>query len=145
MGREIQMELTALSYFDLVIQIAIFCVLVVDYFFIKKKNLRLHGLLMTSTFIANTILIAVVMLPPFVGESTELFVNILEAESLLFLSHHVLGLVAELLGGFLVLRWVIKSFNVSFCKGQTLMKATLSTWLVSIILGVVLFIWHLFL
>jgi uncharacterized membrane protein YozB (DUF420 family) len=137
------MELTSLSYLDLIIQIAIFGVLVIDYFFIRKKNLRQHGVLMTSAFITNTILIAVVMLPPFLGESTELFRNILEAESLLFLSHHLLGLVAELLGGFMVLRWVVKAFDASFCKGKTLMRATISTWLVSILLGIVLFIWHL--
>ena len=143
MGRAIDMELTLLSYLDLVIQIAIFGVLVTDYFFIRKKNLRRHGVLMTSAFITNTILIAVVMLPPFLGESTELFSNILEAESLLFLSHHALGLVAEILGGFLVLRWVVKAVDASFCKGKTLMRATVSTWIGSIILGIVLFIWHL--
>jgi uncharacterized membrane protein YozB (DUF420 family) len=143
MGREIQMELTTLSYLDLIIQITIFGVLVIDYFFIQKKNRRQHGVLMTSAFISNTILIVAVMLPPFLGESTELFSNILEVESLLFLSHHVLGLVAELLGGFLVLRWVMKAFNTSVCKGKALMKATISTWLVSLILGIVLFMWHL--
>jgi len=138
------MEITILSLFDLVIQIAIFGVLVIDYLFIRKKNLKQHGILMSSAFILNTILILVIMLPPFLDESTELFGNILEIESLIFLSHHVLGLVAELLGGFLVLRWwFVKVFDTSFCKGKTLMRATIITWLVSIILGIILLIWHL--
>ena len=137
------MELTALSYVDLVIQIAILVALVLDYFFIRKKSLRQHGALMTSAFVVSTILLIVIMLPPFLEESTEIIENVFGVESLLFLSHHVFGLVAELLGGFLVLRWVLKASDVSSCKGKNLMRAVVITWIVSILLGIVLFIWHI--
>jgi uncharacterized membrane protein YozB (DUF420 family) len=137
------MELTTLSYFDLIIQIAILIALVLDYFLLRKENLKRHGALMTSAFAVNTVLIVAVMLPPFLGQTTEILENVLEAESLLFLSHHVLGFIVEILGGFLVLRWVLKAFNESFCRGKTLMRVTIGTWLVSILLGIVLFAWHL--
>jgi len=137
------MELTTLSYLDLIIQIAISIALVLDYFLLRKENLKRHGALMTSAFAVNTVSIVAVMLPPFLGQTTEILENVLETESLLFLSHHVLGLIAEILGGFLVLRWVLKTFNESFCRGKTLMRATIGTWLFSILLGFVLFAWHL--
>jgi uncharacterized membrane protein YozB (DUF420 family) len=136
------MQLTMLSYLDFIIQIAILGVLVISYFFIRKKNLRQHGALMTSVFVVNTILLVAVMLPPFLSEGTEIFGNILDMDSLLLLSHHVLGLIAELLGAFLVFRWAIKAFNTSFCKGKILMRVTMGTWLASILLGAVIFILH---
>lgn len=133
------MELTTLSYLDLILQVGIFFVLIFDYLVLRKKNLKRHGALMTGLFALNTISIVAIMLPPFLGQTAEILENSLEAENLLFLSHHVLRLIAEILGGFLVLRWLLKSF----CKGKTLMKATISTWIGSILLGIVLFAWHL--
>ena len=136
------MELTALSYLDLIIQIAILCVLVLNYYLLQKKSKKLHGLVMTSVFITNTVLIVAVMLLPFLAESTEIFEDITAPESLLFLSHHVLGLITEVLGAFVVLRWIVKGLNPDSCKGKTLMRVTLSVWFVSILLGILLFIIH---
>lgn len=136
------MELTSLSYADLIVQIAIFCALLLDYFVVRKKNLRLHGVLMTTAFVTSTILMVVVMVAPFIAESSEIFEDVLGMESLLFLSHHVLGLVAEILAAFIVFRWVLKTFDASSCKGKNLMRATVSTWLLSILLGIVIFILH---
>ncbi|MGF3522776.1 MAG: hypothetical protein ACQXXJ_06745, partial [Candidatus Bathyarchaeia archaeon] len=62
---------------------------------------------------------------------------------MLFLSHHIVGLIAELLAGFLVLKWIFRRFDVTLCKGKNLMRTTISTWLVSILLGIFLFLWHL--
>jgi len=136
------MELTALSYLDLFVQIAILCVLVLDYFLIQKKNRKIHGIVMTSAFVTNTVLVLVVMLMPFLAESTEIFENIIATENLLFLGHHLLGLITEVLGAFLVLRWVVKGLSTESCKGKTLMRATLSIWFVSILLGILLFLLH---
>ena len=133
------MELTTLSYLDLMLQVGILVVLVFDYLVLREKNLKRHGVLMTGLFAINTVSVVAIMLPPFLGHTAEILENALAAESLLFLSHHVLGLIAEILGGFLVLRWLLKSF----CKGKTLMRATMATWIVSILLGIVLFAWHL--
>jgi len=99
-------------------------------------------MVMTSVFIINTILILTVMLFPFLGETSEIFENIGASENLLFLSHHALGLVAEVFGAFLVLRWVVKGFNSDFCKGKVLMRVTLGFWFASIVLGVLLFLIH---
>jgi uncharacterized membrane protein YozB (DUF420 family) len=133
------MELTTLSYLDLILQVGILFVLIFDYLVLRKKNLKRHGALMTGLFALNTISIVAIMLPPFLGQTAEILENLLATENLLFSSHHVLGLIAEILGGFLVLRWLLKSF----CKGKTLMRATISTWIGSILLGIVLFAWHL--
>jgi uncharacterized membrane protein YozB (DUF420 family) len=116
----------------LAIQVAIFGTLVLDNFFIRKKNLKHHGMVMSFAFTASTILIFVVILLPFLNQSADIIEDIASVESLLFLSHHVLRLIAELLGGFLVLRWAAKASNASFCKGKTLMRVAIGTWLVSI-------------
>jgi uncharacterized membrane protein YozB (DUF420 family) len=137
------MELTALSYLDLAIQIIILGALLVDYLILRRKSLKQHIALLTAAFIANTVLIVAVMIVPFLGESVEILENLLEAESLLFLSHHIIGLIAELLGGFLVLRWVAKRFDTSSCKEMRLMRLAMGTWIISILLGIVLFAWHL--
>lgn len=136
------MELTFLSYLDLTIQIILGLILLLDYFFLKKRSLKLHGTLMLTVFLVNTVLILVIMIPPFLGESIEIFENLAEIESLLFLSHHIIGLLAELLAGFIVVKYIIRAFNSSFCKNKNLMRATLIIWLISIILGIILFLWH---
>ncbi len=82
------------------------------------------------------------MLFPFLGETSEIFENIAASENLLFLTHHTLGLVAEVLGAFVVLRWVLKGLNSDSCKGKALMRVTLGFWFVSILLGVLLFLIH---
>jgi len=136
------MELTVLSYLDLIIQIVILCVLALNYYLLQKKSKRLHGMVMTFAFVVNTILVLVVMLVPFLAESAEIFEDVFAMENLLFLSHHVLGLITEVLGGFVVLRWVVKGLGTESCRGKILMRATLSIWFVSILLGILLFLLH---
>ena len=137
-----RMQLEISSYVDLFIQISILIALILDYFFVRKKSLKKHGVLMVSAFLINIILVASVMILPFLVESTEILENVFGLESLLFLSHHVLGLIAVLLGGFLVLKWTVKAFNTSSCKGKTLMRATFVIWIISILLGIVIFVLH---
>ena len=137
------MELTILSYLDIIIQIIIGSVLVADYFYFKRENLKLHSTMMTTIFLVNTVLILVVMLPPFLGETDTIFGNLAEFESLLFASHHTIGLVAEFLSGFVILRYIVRAFKPSSCKHKKLMKATVTIWLLSIISGIILFLWHI--
>ena len=136
------MELTLLSIIDLVIQVVILSVLLVDYFYLQKKNIKTHGIVMGIAFILNTILIVVIMVPPFLEEVAEIAEHSLDFTGGLLWGHHVLGLVAEILAGFLVLKWAAHSFDSSSCKGKKLMKATFGTWILSIILGLVLFFLH---
>ena len=136
------MELTLLSYLDLIVQIVILFVLFFSYYLAQKKSKKLHGAVMTSAFVANTVLVVVVMLMPFLAEGAEIFEDVFAMENLLFLGHHILGLIAEGLGVFVVLRWVVKGFNSDFCKGKALMRVTSGAWFVSILLGFLLFIIH---
>ena len=136
------MELTLLSIIDLVIQIVILSVLLVDYFYLQKKNIKNHGIVMGIAFILNTILIAVIMVPPFLEEVVEIAEQSLDFTEGLLWGHHILGLVAEILAGFLVLKWAARSFDSTSCKGKKLMKATYGTWILSILLGLVIFFLH---
>ena len=118
------MELTFFGYLDLIIQIILGVVLVIDYFFLKKQSIKTHSSVMTTAFVVNTVLILAVMTPPFLGESTEIFENLTEIESLLFASHHFIGLVTEFLAGFVVVRFIANVFRQSSCKNKNIMKAT---------------------
>jgi len=136
------LELTTVSYIDLGIQIAIFIVLIAGSFLAQKQNKKTHALLMTSALLINTVLILVIMVQPFLEESSEIFENLLVTENMLFLSHHVLGLIAEVLGIILVLKWAMNRFESLSCKGKLLMRLTSGTWIISILLGLVIFILH---
>ena len=61
------MELTTLSYLDLMLQVGILVVLVFDYLVLREKNLKRHGVLMTGLFAINTVSVVAIMLPPFLG------------------------------------------------------------------------------
>ncbi len=137
------MELNALSYLDLAIQIVILVALLVDYFVLRKKSLKQHITLLTAAFIVNTALVVAVLIQPFLDEGAEILENLLATESLLFVSHHLIGLIAEFLGAFLILRWSLKKFDTSSCKGKNPMRLAMITWIISILFGIILFIWHL--
>lgn len=136
------MELTLLSIIDLVFQFVILGILLVDYFYLQKKSIKKHGLVMGLAFLLNTILISVIMVPPFLEEVAEIAEHSLDFNGGLLWGHHILGLVAEILAGFLVLKWAIRSFDSTTCKGKKLMKVTYGIWILSIILGLVLFVLH---
>ena len=136
------LELTFLSVIDLVIQFVILGILLVDYFYLQKKSIKKHGLVMGLAFLLNTILISVIMVPPFLEEVAEIAEQSLDFTGGLLWSHHILGLIAEILAGFLVIKWAAKSFDSTSCKGKKLMKVTFGTWILSIILGLVIFFLH---
>jgi len=136
------LELTLLSYIDLAIQIVILFILLIDYFYLQRKSIKNHGIVMGLAFLLNTILIAVIMVPPFLEEVAEMAEHSIDFNGGLLWGHHILGLAAEILAGFLVLKWVLRSFDSTTCKGKKLMKITYGIWILSIVLGLAIFALH---
>ncbi len=128
---------------DLAVQLAILAALVVDYFYVKKKSLKAHAWLMTCALTANSAFILALMLPQFLVEAPDISGDMLNSESLLFLGHAVLGLFAEGLALFVVLRWILNGFKATVCKGKNLMRATEIAWVASVVLGLAIFVIHL--
>jgi uncharacterized membrane protein YozB (DUF420 family) len=136
-------EIDALTHVSFAFQILILGLLVAGYAYFIKKDMKKHGALTATATILNTISILALMVPDFLHETEEIAENILGAEPLLLLGHHLIGLVAEVLAVFIVLRWALGRFSYLSCRGKALMDVTFGAWIISLALGVVIYIMHL--
>ena len=133
------MELDPVGNVALVLQIAILFLLVLGLPFVKglngKKNLKRHGYSTVLAVVLHTVLIFAVMVPSFVMGFGEIG-GLTFLDALNFLSHAVLGTVAEVLGIFLVVSWLRKSPSMMACaRWRRWMMPTFVIWAISIVGG----------
>ena len=98
----------------------------------------MHGRIMTLAFGLNAISLLALMTPlllkgyPIVTAYTDTY-------AIIFLVHHILGLVAFVLSLFLVARFALGRFTLQRCKGKWLMRTTAVTWGAVLVMGVFLY------
>lgn len=134
---------TAVSVADLnlILQTTALALVIIGWRRAVKKRVRQHGKIMTVAVVLNFASILLIMGPSFFLGLGFIMSNPFNSISLVSISHHGLGLLAELLGIYMVYKWRFqKSFT--FCyRHQNLMKIIIITWATTNILGIVIYVY----
>jgi len=125
----------------LVLEIAVFVLLIVGFIYKRKLKFRLHGTVMASAVALHLITILVVMIPSFVLAVVPDYIvpEPLLLVSLVGLIHGVFGVIAISLGVYLVAAWGFRR-NVQGCfTRKKIMLTAITLWLVALLLGFLLY------
>lgn len=121
---------------NLALQVIILAILFVGLAYKRKGKFALHGGAMLAAVVLNAVSFFLVMLPSFYAQD---FSALSPSIGIIAPVHGILGGIAEVLGVFLVVAWGLQR-NVQSCvKRKTLMRITISLWIVAFVLGVVLY------
>jgi uncharacterized membrane protein YozB (DUF420 family) len=139
-----------MAYFDvytliatatLTLEVAVFVLLVVGFYYKSKQKFRRHGTIMASAVALHLISILAVMIPSFVLAVVPQYIipDPLRLVSLTGLVHGVLGLATIGFGVYLIAAWGFRK-NIQGCfSRKKIMLLTLSLWLVELLLGFLLY------
>jgi len=124
---------------SLAIEIAVLPLLLVAVMLKNRKKFRQHGITMTTSVILHLIAILTVMVPSFSNFFTHPGI-VVDALVMFSFVHVALGLAAATLGLWLVGSWHLKKDLRSCFAKRRIMKPTLTTWVVTVLLGATLYI-----
>lgn len=126
---------------SLVLQIAILVLLFGSVGLKGRKKFRQHGMAMFLAVVLHTITTLLVMIPSFVSGFIPYFsTNISDAVSIIAIVHGVAGILAEVLGVWIVTSWRLRK-SLQYCAPKKkLMRVTLILWLTALFLGVLLYL-----
>jgi uncharacterized membrane protein YozB (DUF420 family) len=129
------------STISLSIQIVVLGLLLSAVFLKSQKKYRRHGVVMLSAVVLHIISIMVVMVPSFGAFfSMSSTVNFADTLVIVTLIHVSAGLLAAVLGLWLVSSWHFKT-NLQTCfRKKRIMDITFVLWLLTIVLGIVLYL-----
>jgi len=135
------MEPFVLAAVSLVLQIVILVLLFGSIGLKRRKKFRQHGMTMLLAVVLHTITILLVMIPSFViGFIPYFLTNISDAVSIIAIVHGAMGILAEVLGIFIVTSWRLQK-SLQYCAPRKkLMRVTLILWLTALFLGVLLYL-----
>jgi len=127
-----------LSTSSLVLQLVVLALLLVAVVLKTKKRFRPHGMLMSAAVFLHLISLVIVMGPSF-GAIAFTMTGLSEMIVILSVVHGVLGLIALLLGVWLVVAWRFRQ-SIQYCAPKKkLMLATFTSWIIALLLGVALY------
>ena len=126
---------------SLVLQIVILVLLFGSVGLKGRKKLRQHGMTMFLAVVLHTTAILLVMIPSFVNGFIPYFsTNISDVVSIIAIVHGAAGILAEVLGVWIVTSWRLRK-SLQYCAPRKkLMRFTLILWLIALFLGVLLYI-----
>ena len=126
---------------SLALQIVVFVLLVVGFYYKRRQKFRRHGTVMASAVGLHLITILAVMIPSFVLAIVPEYIvpEPLMLVSLAGLFHGVFGLVAIGLGIYLVAAWGFRRDVQGCFKRKRIMDLTITLWFVALILGFVIY------
>jgi len=135
------MEPFVLATVSLVLQIVILVLLFGSVGLKGRKKYRQHGMTMFLAVVLHTITILLIMIPSFVSGFIPYFsTNISDAVSIIAIVHGAAGILAEVLGVWLVTFWRLRK-SLQYCAPKKkLMRVTLILWLTALFLGVLLYL-----
>jgi uncharacterized membrane protein YozB (DUF420 family) len=125
---------------NLVLQIAMLCVLLIGRSRAKGKNFSQHGRYMAVAVVLNAASLATIMLPSLLLGLGFVATYPANPISIITILHAGMGTVAEFLGIYLVLKWRFNKAIVECMKNKRLMKPTLALWATTAILGVLFYL-----
>lgn len=127
-----------LSTSSLVLQLVVLALLLVAVVLKTKKRFRPHGMLMATAVILHVISIVIVMGPSF-GAIAFTVTGLSEMIVALSVVHGVLGLVALVLGIWLVAAWRFRQ-SIQYCAPKKrVMDVTFASWITALVLGIALY------
>jgi uncharacterized membrane protein YozB (DUF420 family) len=106
----------------------------------RKHKLFFHGLTMLVAVILNVVSFLLVMLPSLLGLQI-IRVQPTHIVSLVTLAHGTLGLIAMILGIWLVGSWHLQSSIQGCSRKKKMMRLTRALWLIALFLGVLLYMY----
>ena len=128
------------STISLGIQMVVLGLLISGYLVKRQKKYRQHGFIMLSAVVLHILSILLVMVPSFAAFFSEpSMVNFADILVIATLVHVSAGLIAALLGVWLVSSWHLQVPVQTCFRKKRFMDVTLGLWLIAIALGVVLF------
>ena len=124
------------STLNLILQFVILGVLALGIMRGKKGHLSMHGYVAFAAVTLNALLIMVVMLPSasriLAGASQSGFTIIVAI-------HSLLGFIVEALGAYILLLWRFRTPGPTCWKMKGLMRVLAALWILSVILGAVVY------
>jgi uncharacterized membrane protein YozB (DUF420 family) len=122
---------------NLILQIVTLIILGVSFYYKTQKNYKLHGSLMGVAVILHIITFVAVMGRRF-RENFDIFTTATSELSIQTAWIHIVpGIIALILGIFLVSVWAYRPSNVAGCfKRKRIMDVTIALWLISLIFGI---------
>ncbi len=123
---------------SLILQLVVLGLLFLGYNFKRQKKYRQHGFSMFSAVFIHLITIIVIMIPSF---SAIVFfeTGIPTYISALSIVHGVLGLLAFLLGLWIVASWRLRTSLQHCAPKKKFMRITIILWITSIVLGAIMY------
>jgi uncharacterized membrane protein YozB (DUF420 family) len=135
------MDPFVLATVSLVLQIVILVLLFGSVGLKGRKKFRQHGMTMLLAVVLHTITILLVMIPSFVSGFIPYFsTNISDTVSIIAIVHGAAGILAEVLGVWIVTSLRLRK-SLQYCAPRKkLMRITLILWLIALFLGVLLYL-----
>jgi uncharacterized membrane protein YozB (DUF420 family) len=123
---------------NIIFQVITFALIILSIFYKNKKKFIIHGQLMLIAIVIHIISFFVVMGPVFFTdfEGFVTFVSYIEVQTMWI--HAIPGIIAMILGTFLVIMWGLNPKNLAACsKRKRIMDITIILWIVSLIFGII--------
>jgi len=128
------------SDIGLFLEIAVTVALFVGRFtFARRGRIRAHGFAVTLAFVLHCTSVAMIMVPSFAA-SLSIFANVLSPAFVITLIHASIGMMVLVLALFLVLEWRFQAPNSTCYKRARLMQPLWLLWVLSLILGYLLYL-----
>lgn len=126
---------------SLIFQIVVLGLLLFAYSLRRQNKFRQHGITMTAALILHLITVFAIMIPSFVLAIVPDYIvpQPLELTSLVGLFHGVTGILAAVLGVWLVATWHFQRDLKPCFKKKQLMRVTIVVWLITLLLGIALY------
>jgi hypothetical protein len=129
---------------NLGVQIVVLVLLLGGYWLKRMKKFRQHGIAMLIAVILHTITVLAVMLPSFVSAVIPLILaNTSAVVTVVAPLHGVMGIIAAVLGVWIVASWRLRA-SLQYCglgkSKKKLMLFTLILWLIALFLGIILYL-----
>jgi hypothetical protein len=122
------------------IQLIVLGLLISGYLVKRQKKYRQHGMIMLSALVLHLLTVLLVMIPSFgVFFSDVSMVNFANALVIATLIHVSAGLLAALLGIWIVGSWHLQVSVATCFRKKRFMDLTLSLWFLAISLGIILY------
>jgi uncharacterized membrane protein YozB (DUF420 family) len=128
------------STLSLGIQIVVLCLLIGAVFLKTYKKYRQHGIVMFSAVVLHIVSILAVMVPSFRAYVGPGVINFSDLWAIVTLVHVSAGFMTALFGIWLVGSWHLKTDIQGCFKKKRFMDVTLILWMLSIVLGILLYL-----
>jgi uncharacterized membrane protein YozB (DUF420 family) len=133
------MSATLAQTINLSLQLVILCLILIAYAFFRRKQYRKHAQTLTAVYFMIVLSFLLVM----VLSLFQTYQTFTEPTTLAFdvasMAHIPFGIAGLALGGWLIGRWAYNDFSLKEIKAPRLMRATFSMWIITIVLGIVVF------